>query len=124
MRYACLVYVDEAKLEALTDPERNRLRRESAVCEDDLRRSGHILSAASLQPVRAATTVRVRDGRPLTLDGPASRTDEQLTRILLIEARDLNDALRLAAKLPAGSLGSIEIRPLERATGNAVAGAG
>lgn len=124
MRYACLVYVDEAKLEALTDPERNRLRRESAVCEDDLRRSGHILSAASLQPVRAATTVRVRDGRPLTLDGPATRADEQLARVLLIEARDLNDALRFAATLPVGGLGSVEVRPIETVAGNDITGSG
>lgn len=124
MRYACLVYVDEAKLDALSDRERNRLRRESAVCDDDLRRSGHLLSVASLDSVRAATTVRVRDGRPLTLDGPATGGDEQLARVLLIEARDLNDALRLAARLPAGTLGSVEIRPVESAEGNAAAGAG
>lgn len=112
MRYACLVYLDEAKLDVLTDVERDRLWRESVVCEDDLRRAGHLLAAEPLQSVRAATTLRVRDGRSLTLDGPATRTEEQLARVLVLEARDLNEALRLAAKLPSSRLGSVEIRPI------------
>lgn len=119
MRYACLVYLDEAKLDALTDAERDRLRRDSVSCEDDLRRSGHLLAAESLRSVRAATTLRVRDGRPLMLDGPAARTGEQLARVLVVEARDLNEALRLAAKHPSSSLGSVEVRPIRSAPGDA-----
>jgi len=119
MRYACLVYLDEAKLDVLTDAERDRLRRDSVLCEDDLRRSGHLLAAEPLQSVRAATTLRVRDGRPLTLDGPATRTEEQLARVLVVEARDLNEALRLAAKHPSSRLGSVEIRPIRSGPANA-----
>jgi len=119
MRYACLVYIDETKLNTLSDAERVHLRRESIACEDDLRRSGHLVAAESFESVRAATTVRVREGRPITVDGPATQSDEQLSRLLVVEARDLNEAMRLAGKLPSVRLGSIEIRPLRSGRGNA-----
>jgi len=119
MRYACLVYIDETKLDTLSDTERVHLRRESIACEDDLRRSGHLVAAESFESVRAATTVRVREGRPITVDGPATQSDEQLSRLLVVEARDLNEAMRLAGKLPSVRLGSIEIRPLRSGRGNA-----
>lgn len=117
MRYACLVYLDEAKLDALTDPERDRLRRDFVSCEDDLRRSGHLLAAEALESVRAATTLRIRDGRAVMLDGPAAPAEEQLARVLVVEARDLNEALRLAAGHPSSGLGSVEIRPVRQARG-------
>jgi len=124
MRYACLLYLDAMELEASTDAERARLRGESDACETDLRRSGHLVAAEALESVGAATTVRVRDGRPLAVDGPAIEGPEQLTRVLVIEARDLNEAMRLAAKHPFGRFGSIEIRPVRSDRGNAGAHAG
>lgn len=124
MRYACLVYLDGTKLDALTDPERVRLRRESAACEDDLRRSGHFVAAAPLHSVRAATTVRVREGRPITVDGPVTEAAGELDSVLVLEARDLNEAIRLAARMPAGRLGEIEIRPIRARPRNAETEAG
>lgn len=112
MRYACLVYIDRSKLREWTDDEWSRLRRESATCEDELRRDGYLVAAAVLSCERAATTLRVREGRRHTLDGPAVATREQLSGLLMLEARDLNEAIRLAAHHPTARLGGIEIRPV------------
>ena len=117
MRYACLVFLDEARLEALSDTERASLRRESVAWEEDLRRRGHLVDAQPFESVRTATTVRFREGRPIAIDGPATEAAEQLERVLEVEARDLNEAMRVAVTHPAGRLGSIEIRPFRR-TGN------
>lgn len=115
MRYACLVYVDGAKLDALNDVERRQLRHAAAACEADLRASGHLATSERLSCVRTATTLRVRDGRQITKDGPAVETAEQLGGYFVLEARDLNEAIRLAAKHPAARWGGIEIRPVAKA---------
>lgn len=118
MRYACLVYADGPKLDALTDIERTQLRKEFLASEDELHRSGHLVVAAPLASLRAATTVRVREGRQLTSDGPAVDGAEQadaalvLDAVLVLEARDLNEAIRLAATLPGARMGRVEIRPV------------
>lgn len=112
MRYACLVYLDGSKMDALIDSELARLRRETVAVEEDLRRSGHLVAVAPLHPVGAATTVRVREGRGITIDGPATEAAGRLDCVLVLEARDLNEAIRLAGRIPAGRLGEIEIRPL------------
>lgn len=119
MRYACLVYLDGRKLDRLTDAELGRLRREATACEEELRRGGHLVSAEALETVGSATTIRVRDGRSLAVDGPAVDARDQVTGVLVLEARDLNDAMRLAAKHPLGRFGRIEIRPVRREPGNA-----
>jgi hypothetical protein len=113
MRYLCLAYEEEAKLNALDERGWQALRDETLAYVDDLRRRGvHVLSAA-LQSVRTATTVRVRDGRLSTTDGPFAETKETLGGIVLIEARDLSEALQVAAGWPSARLGSIEVRPIE-----------
>jgi hypothetical protein len=118
MRYVCLAYVGGTQLDALTDGQRADLRHAASACAEELRRSGHLVSAEPLMSVRAATTLRVREGSQVSLDGPAVETAEQLDEVLVLEARDLNEAIRLAARHPAARLGGIEIRPTAR-TGDA-----
>ncbi len=112
MKYLCLVFTEEQKLEELSKSAWEALVREHLDYDDELRRSGHFIVAEALEPVHAATTVRVRNGRVSTTDGPFAETKEQLTGFFLIEAEDLNDAIRLAAKIPSARLGSIEVRPI------------
>jgi hypothetical protein len=105
MKYLCLVYLEDAKLRAVPD-------RECADCGADLRTSGRLLAAEALQPVDTATTVRVRHGRITVTDGPFAETKEQLAGFYLVEARDLNDAVQIAARIPPAREGSIEVRPV------------
>jgi hypothetical protein len=105
MKYLCLVYLEEQKLHAVPD-------RECADCGDGLRKGGHLLAAEALQPIETATTVRVRNGKTSVTDGPFAETKEQLAGFYLIEARDLNDAIQVAAKIPPAREGSVEVRPV------------
>jgi hypothetical protein len=104
MKYLCLVYLDEDKLHAIDD-------RECQACGDGLRESGHHIAAEALQSVDTATTVRVRNGKVSITDGPFAETKEQLAGFYLVDAADLNEAIRLAAKIPPARVGSIEVRP-------------
>lgn len=112
MRYLCLVYVDEKELEALTSRESDALAAESRAYEEGIRTTGHFVMAHTLQSIQTATTVRVRNSELSLTDGPFAETKEQLGRFILIEARDLNDAIRVASKIPLAQVGSIEVRPL------------
>ena len=104
MKYLCLVYLDEGRLDELPD--------EDCVAYDSaIRMSGHCLASEALESVRTATTVRVRDGKASVTDGPFAETKEQLAGFYLIEARDLNEAIQIAAKIPPAQHGSIEVRP-------------
>lgn len=107
MKYLCLVYSDEKKLEGFPDSE-------CMTCGDGLRQSGHMVAAEALQPVHTATTVRVRDGKVSITDGPFAETKEQLAGFYLVEARDLDEALAIAAKIPPARVGSIEVRPVRQ----------
>ena len=113
MKYLCLVYVEEKTLNALTRDERVALSDESMAYCDGLQKNGQLLGASPLHPVETATTVRVRDGKVSTTDGPFAETKEQLGGYLLIDVRDLNDAVRIASKFPAAQYGSIEVRPIK-----------
>ena len=113
MKYLCLVYVEEKTLNALTRDERVALSDESMAYCDELQKNGQLLGASPLHPVEAATTVRVRAGKVSTTDGPFAETKEQLGGYLLIDVRDLNDAVRIASKFPAAQYGSIEVRPIK-----------
>jgi len=105
MRYLCLVYLDENRLHELPD--------EDCVAYDEaIRTSGHCLASEALQSVQTATTVRVRSGKLSITDGPFAETKEQLTGFYLIEAKDLNEAVQIAAKIPPARVGSIEVRPI------------
>jgi len=113
MKYLCLAYEEEGKLNSLTSDQWNKLRRETLAYVEDLKRSGRIISIQALQSVRAASTVRVRNGRTSVTDGPFAETKESLGGFFLIQARDLNEAIEVAAKWPSARFGSIEVRPVE-----------
>jgi len=116
MKYLCLVYLEEKKLDALSEGEYEALAGEALAYDEVLRKSGHFVVAQALQPVQTATTLRTRNGKLSMTDGPFAETKEQLGGFILIEARDLNDAIQVAAKIPPGRLGSIEVRPIKELT--------
>ena len=105
MKYLCLVYIEEAKLTAVADPE-------CAAFASGLKERGVLVAAEPLHPVETATTVRVRNGSVAVVDGPFAETKEQLAGFYLIEARDLNDAIQVVSKIPPAREGSIEVRPV------------
>ncbi len=112
MKYLCLVYGDEAKLDVMPQDEVDAVIDEMLANEEELRESGHLIAAEALEHVAAATTVRVRSGRLSATDGPFAETHEQLGGFLLIEARDLNEAIQIAGRIPGARLGSVEVRPV------------
>ena len=112
MRYLCLIYDEEKKMNAMSQEEGNAFMGEYFAFTDGIRKSGHYGAGEALQPVATATTVRVRNGKMSTTDGPFAETKEQLGGFYLITARDLNDAIQVAAKIPSARTGSIEIRPI------------
>ncbi|HEY8520573.1 MAG TPA: YciI family protein [Gammaproteobacteria bacterium] len=113
MKYLCLAYEEEEKLDALSRSEWDALRRETLDYVQALRESGQLIAAEALQSARTGVVVRVRQGQLSTTDGPFAETKEQLGGIFLIEARDLNDAIRIASRWPSARIGSIEVRPVE-----------
>lgn len=110
MKYLCLVYAEERKLESVDDAECLASAQRAAA-------SGHSIAAEALQPVHTATTLRVRDGKVSITDGPFAETKEQLTGFYLIESRDLNEALEIAAGIPAARVGCVEVRPIRQLRG-------
>lgn len=105
MKYLCLVYGAEDKIREMDD-------RECLAYDVELRGSGRCIASEALEPVSTATTVRVRNGRLSVTDGPFAETKEQLAGFYLIEARDLNEAIQLASRIPPAQVGSIEVRPV------------
>ena len=112
MRYLCLIYDEEKKLTTMTENESKAFMGEYFAFSDAIRQSGHYLAGEALQPVETATTVRVRNGKVGTTDGPFAETKEQLGGFYMIEARDLNDAIQVAARIPSARTGSVEVRPI------------
>ena len=112
MKYLCLIYDDEKKWAEMPKAEADAIMGEYFAFTQGIKESGHMLAGEALQPVETATTVRVRNGRVSTTDGPFAETKEQLGGFYLIEARDLNDAIQVAAKIPSARIGSIEVRPV------------
>ena len=111
MKYACLVYVDDGAMAALSKEQGIKLTDDSIDYDWEVRKRGHLILGQPLQSPKAAVTVRVRDGKMSTTDGPFAETKEFLGGFFLIEARDLNEAIQLAERSPMASMGSIEIRP-------------
>ena len=109
MKYMLLVYLDE---QALSEEERADCYVKSAQLTRDLNASGHYLAAGPLHPVSTATSVRVRDGKRIVTDGPFAETREQLGGYYVIEAKDLDEAMGIAERIPVARMGTIEIRPV------------
>ncbi|MEP6618857.1 MAG: YciI family protein [bacterium] len=112
MKYLCLIYDDETRWDRMTKEEAGKEYGEYNVFTEDIKTSGHYINGNPLQPTQTATTVRVRNGSVANTDGPFAETKEQLGGYYLIEARDLNDAIQVAARIPAARNGSIEVRPV------------
>jgi len=112
MKYLCLIYDEEKKLAEMPKGESDAFMGEYFSFTNGIRESGHYVAGEALQPVETATTLRMRSGRLSTTDGPFAETKEQLGGFYLIEARDLNDAIQVAARIPSVRTGSIEVRPV------------
>jgi hypothetical protein len=105
VKYLCLVYGEEKAIQTLDDHE-------CLAFDADLRDSGRCIASEALQPVATATSVRVRNGKASVADGPFAETKEALAGFYLIEARDLNEAIQLASRIPPARVGTIEVRPV------------
>ncbi len=111
MKYLCLIYSEEDKLHSLPESPREE---ECLAYSESLRNGGYLIAAEPLEAVQTATTVRVRGGKVSVTDGPFAETKEQLAGFYLIEARDLNEAIQIASKIPPARVGSIEVRPVRQ----------
>jgi len=112
MKFLCLVYYDEKTLEAMPADEFKVFSDEHVVLDNELRESGRSIAAEALQPIQTARTVRVRNGKVSTTDGPFAETKEQLGGFYLLEAPSIDEAVEAAARIPSARLGSIEVRPV------------
>lgn len=112
MRYLCLVYSNGENGTPLSDREQQALDDEALAYDQQLKKSGHFITAAALQPIENSTVVRVHGGKVSITDGPFAETKEHIAGFILIEARDLNDAIQVAAKIPPARFGFVEIRPV------------
>lgn len=112
MKYLCLIYQDESRLPAIPPEDMKAMMTQYDVFTREVAASGHLVGGEALQPTSSATTVRVREGKTVVTDGPFAETKEQLGGYYLIEAADLDEAVRIAARIPGAQWGSIEVRPL------------
>ena len=113
MKYLCLIYDDEKIYTGMSKADIEKFMGEYDTFTNDIKKSGHYLAGEALKPVHTATTVRLRNGKMSTTDGPFAETKEQLGGFYMIEARDLNDAIQVASKIPSARMGSVEVRPVE-----------
>jgi hypothetical protein len=113
MRYLCLIYDEEKKVAAMSKGEQDAFMGEYFAFTEDIKKSGHYVGGEALQPVSTATSVRVRSGKMSTTDGPFAETKEQLGGFYLIQAKDLNDALQVASRIPSAKYGTVEVRPIQ-----------
>lgn len=113
MKYLCLACEEEGKLNALSRKEWDALREATLKYVGKLRESGRLIVAEPLQSASTAISVRVRDGKTTTTDGPFAETKEQLGGIFLVEAGNLDEAIEIAAEWPSARIGTIEVRPVE-----------
>jgi len=113
MRYLCLIYDEESKFGKMPKEQADAMMSEYFAFTEGIKKSGHYIGGEALQPIQTATTVRVRNGKVSTTDGPFAETKEQLGGYYLINAKDLNDAIQIASKIPSSRAGSIEVRPIQ-----------
>jgi hypothetical protein len=114
MRYMLLVYTEE---DAMSQAERQHCYQESTQLAHELKRNGQFVSTSPLQPVATATSVRVREGKRLVTDGPFAETREQLGGYYMIQAKDLDEAIGIAGRIPGARVGTVEIRPVIEISG-------
>jgi hypothetical protein len=112
MKYLCLIYDEEKKLGAMSKNETDSFMAEYGAFSKSVRDGGQYIAGEALKPVSTATTVRVRNGKMSATDGPFAETREQLGGFYLLNARDLNEAIQLASRIPSAKIGSIEVRPI------------
>lgn len=112
MRYLLLIYDRESDWASMSEADRGKMFGEYGAFTEGIRKSGHYVGGDPLQPTASATTVRVRDGKTTTTDGPFAETREQLGGYYKIEAKDLDEATAIAARIPGARMGSIEVRPI------------
>lgn len=112
MKYLCLIYNDERRVEAVPREQLETLTSDCESLIETLRTTGKLLAADRLQPTSAATTIRFEGGKPAITDGPFAETKEQLGGFFLISAKDLDEALSIASRLPPARLGCVEVRPV------------
>ena len=122
MKYLCLIYESEQSWATMTKEEGDAIMGEYFAFTDTYRASGQVVAGNALQPTSTATTVRVRNGKISTTDGPFAETREQLGGYYLVEAKDLNEAIQVASKIPAVRTGSIEVRPIVEFDGSDLPG--
>jgi hypothetical protein len=111
MNYLCMVHVDEAMMQALTAEQDREVTRKSLAYDAELKASGHYIASNALKGPETATVIKVRNGKVSMHDGPHVETKEHLGGFILIDARDLNEAISIASKIPMANYGSIEVRP-------------
>jgi hypothetical protein len=111
MRYLCLIYLDEGELAAMPERDMDALNARHLAFNDEILGSGHFIEAEALQPAAATTCVRVRNGKATLTDGPYAETKEMVAGFYVIEARDLNEAIQVASRIPSAPLGTVEVRP-------------
>jgi hypothetical protein len=112
MKYLCLIYENEKNWESLPPAESEVIMNEYFAFTEGISRNGQLVAGEALQPTHTATTVKVRNGKVSTTDGPFAETKEQLGGFYLIEAKDLNEAIQIAAKIPSARFGAVEVRPV------------
>ncbi len=112
MQYLCLIYDEEKKMAGMSKSEGDAFMGEYGAFTESVKASGHYIGGNALQPVQTATTVRVRNGKMSTTDGPFAETKEQLGGYYLIEAKDLNDAIQIGSRIPSAKTGCVEVRPI------------
>ena len=113
MKYLCLIYDDEKMWPSMPKAEAETMMGEYFAFTEAVKQSGHYVGGNALQPTSTATCVRVRQGKTTTTVGPFAETKEQLGGYYLIEARDLNDAIQVAARIPGAKMGTVEVRPIQ-----------
>lgn len=112
MKYLCLIYSEEKTMSTMSKSDGDAIMSEYNAFTDGIEKAGHPIAGEGLQPVHTATTVQLRNGKVSTTDGPFAETKEQLGGFYLINARDLNEAIQVASKIPGARSGSVEVRPV------------
>jgi len=112
MKYLCLIYSDETIWPKLPKSDADKMMNEYLDFTESIQKSGHYIGGNRLQPTPNATTIRIRNGKVSTTDGPFAETKEQLGGYYLLEAKDLNEAIQVASRIPGARVGSIEVRPI------------